>query len=403
MSVLARLRLDLDFMPSPAEERPGLLIRDPFQFSGATLIIPPPLIPCLELFDGAHTALDLREQLVRITGELDVSEVAAQVTEALSSAGFLQDAVFAQIQDEAHRGFAEAPVRESVHAGGGYPDEPGELRSVLANYMGDPPAHNGTRTLAIAAPHVSPFGGWECYKAAYNALNPADADRTFVILGTSHYGEPDRFGLTRKPFVTPYGSTATATDLIDELEKQAPAAVTKEDYCHAVEHSIEFQVIFLQHLFGPKVRILPILCGSFGRSIYAGKMPESEPQVARFIGALGQIAAREGDKLCWVLGVDMAHMGKRYGDPHAALAEREEMLEVSERDQSRIASLNSGDAHGFWQQISENQDDLRWCGSAPLYTFMKALPQARGSLLRYQQWNIDPNSVVSFAGIKFTE
>ena len=37
-----------------------------------------------------------------------------------------------------------------------------------------------------------------------------------------------------------------------------------EDYCHAVEHSIEFLVVFLQHLFGSDIRILPVLCGSVG-------------------------------------------------------------------------------------------------------------------------------------------
>ena len=50
--MLPRLRSTLDFMPSPLENKPGLLIRDPFQFSDATLIIPPPLIECLEFFDG---------------------------------------------------------------------------------------------------------------------------------------------------------------------------------------------------------------------------------------------------------------------------------------------------------------------------------------------------------------
>jgi hypothetical protein len=29
------------------------------------------------------------------------------------------------------------------------------------------------------------------------------------------------------------------------------------------------------------------------------------------------------------------------------------------------------------------------------------VPRARGSLHRYEQWNIDENSVVSFAGISF--
>jgi hypothetical protein len=32
---------------------------------------------------------------------------------------------------------------------------------------------------------------------------------------------------------------------------------------------------------------------------------------------------------------------------------------------------------------------------------MKAVPGARGTLERYEQWNIDENSVVSFAGISF--
>ena len=73
------------------------------------------------------------------------------------------------------------------------------------------------KIIGIAAPHVSPFGGWQTYRNAYNALGPEHRERTFVILGTSHYGEPDRFGLTRKPFETPYGRAIAETRLVDEL------------------------------------------------------------------------------------------------------------------------------------------------------------------------------------------
>ena len=38
---LPRLRMDLDFMPSPVEDRPGLLIRDSYGYSDAVMIIPP--------------------------------------------------------------------------------------------------------------------------------------------------------------------------------------------------------------------------------------------------------------------------------------------------------------------------------------------------------------------------
>jgi MEMO1 family protein len=405
--MLPRLRTSLDFMPSPLEDKPGLVIRDPFRFSDATLIIPPALIGCLELFDGEHNGLDLRAYLVRLTGDLGAGELEKHLLDALSGAGFLEDENFEQRKAEAERTFAAAPLREPVHAGAGYPDQPQELAETLQGYMaGDAggvsandPAHD--RVLGIAAPHVSPFGGIDAYRAAYSALSPADADRTFVILGTSHYGHPDRLGLTRKPFVTPFGEAMTDTNLVDELARSAGASAAMEDYCHAIEHSIEFQVIFLQHLFGPRIRIVPVLCGPYARSLFAGGFPDDDDGVRRIFGALGEMAAREGQRLLWVLGVDMAHMGRRYGDPLIATAGRGEMEDVERRDRARIARMESGDAQGFWELVRENQDELKWCGSAPIYTFLKAVPDARGSLLRYQQWNIDDESVVSFAGMRF--
>jgi MEMO1 family protein len=400
--MLARLRATLDFMPSPVQDRPGLLIRDPFRYSDATLIIPPALVASLEFFDGDHNELDLRSFLVQLTGDLDVTALMQHLTDTLSKAGFLEDETFAQLKDEAERHFAEAPLREPSHAGSGYPEDLKELSTTFAGYMNGATAGlTSHRPIAIAAPHVSPFGGVEAYRAAYASLTAEDADRTFVILGTSHYGAPNRFGITRKPFVTPFGETLTDLGLVDHIAHEAASGVLLEDYCHAVEHSIEFQVVFLQHLFGPRIRIVPILCGSFARSIYHGGLPDDDETVRRTLGVLGELAAKQGDRLLWVLGVDMAHMGRRYGDSFEAKAGRLEMEEVARRDRDRIQRMENADARGFWDLVQENRDDLKWCGSAPFYTFLKAVPQARATLLQYQQWNIDEHSVVSFAGLRF--
>ena len=408
---LPRLRLGLDFIPSSDPEHPGLLIRDPLKFSDAMLLIPPQLVECLACFDGEQTELDLRANLVRITGEIQIGELEKHLCDTLSQAGFLEDEAF-EVQRLARvNEFIAAPRREASHAGSAYPDNAAEARQTISEFMqGAPPPHlNGApedSLIGIAAPHVSPFGGWESYRDAYSALLPSHhpsspSDRTFVVLGTSHYGEPDRFGLTRKPFVTPFGETVTDNGLVDELIQAAPDAIRMEDYCHAIEHSIEFQVLFLQYLYGPDIRILPILCGSFLRSIYQGGKPEGNQHVHRFFDGLGNLSAREGNKLFWVLGVDMAHMGRRYGDQLIARAQEGEMAAVAERDKLRIDRLAAADAPGFWDLVRENQDDLKWCGSAPIYTFLKVVPQARGTLLRYQQWNIDEQSVVSFAAIGF--
>jgi AmmeMemoRadiSam system protein B len=365
------------------------------------LLIPPQLVACLACFDGQQTVLDLRATLVRITGEIQVGEIEKNLYDALSEAGFLEDGKFQQLREARVSEFAAASKREASHAGSAYPEDAEEARKTISEFMQDAAPAISDSQIGIAAPHVSPFGGWESYRDAYATLAPAYRDRTFVVLGTSHYGEPDKFGLTRKPYVTPFGDAITDVAFVDELASAAPNAVRMEDYCHAVEHSIEFQVLFLKYLYGPNIRVLPILCGSFARSILHGGKPEDNPDVERFFGALGNLAAREGNRLFWVLGVDMAHMGRRYGDQLTALADTGEMQAVAERDRIRIERMNAADPQGFWSLVQEKQDDLKWCGSSPIYTFLKTVPQARGTLRRYQQWNIDEQSVVSFAAIGF--
>jgi AmmeMemoRadiSam system protein B len=400
---LPRLRANLDCMPSPVPDRPGLLIRDAYRYSDATLIIPAELVECLHCFDGETTDLELRAELVRITGDLQVGELEKNIIDTLADSGFLEDETYARLREERHLQFATEPRREPAHVGTAYPEEPGALLETMGRWMNGASAGTSDGLIGIAAPHVSPEGGWRSYQAAYAALSAGYKDRTFVILGTSHYGEPERFGLTRKPFVTPFGESPVNLRLVDSLVKNAADAILMEDYCHSIEHSIEFQVLFLQHLYGPDIRVLPILCGSFAQSIYRGGAPEADEKVRRFLGALGDLAAKEGDRLFWVLGIDMAHMGRRYGDSFAAIADRGEMSEIAERDRRRIDRINAGDAKGFWDLVQARQDDLKWCGSSPLYTFLHAVPQARGALSRYEQWNIDEQSVVSFAGISFSK
>jgi AmmeMemoRadiSam system protein B len=384
-------------------------MRDPFRFAESMLIIPSALVPCLAFFNGSYERQQVAEALVRLSGDVRMGQVVDHLLDTLSEAGFLEDEVFAGLREERTRAFADATARAAAHAGSAYPVQAEALRQVMARYVeepdhGAPPAGAAPDhgpLVGIAAPHVSPEGGWRSYQAAYRALAPASGERTFAILGTSHYGEPEAFGLTRKPFLTPLGETTVDHRLVDELAERGGAAVRVEDYCHSIEHSIEFQVVFLQHLFGPPVRIVPILCGPFARSTREGTLPEDDPGVERFLSALGEVAAREGRALTWVLGVDMAHMGRRYGDPFEARAEEGLMLEVAERDRARFERIAKGDARGFWELVREKGDELRWCGASPLYTFLKAVAPASAQVARYEQWNIDEKSVVSFAALAF--
>lgn len=400
--MLPKLRNDIDVMPSPIRERPGLLLRDPFGYTETVLVLPHPWLALLTCLDGEHTELDAQALLTRLSGGVLVGS--AKVRELLAllrDEGFLETDELRALKERKQEAFRSAPVREASHVGTAYPDTAAGIEERFRTAM-PPRKEKKPLPRAIAAPHVSPEGGFGSYRAAY-AFDADGNDPTFVILGTSHYGRPERFGLTRKSFRTPLGTAEVDTGLHDLLVARAPEAIVEEDFCHAREHAVEFQVLFLQYLMGRPIRIVPLLCGPFVESLSTGEPPESEDATLRFFDALGEIASTRSD-LVWVLGVDMAHIGRRYGHAEAVRAEEGVMIEVAERDRERLDRICAGDAEGFFELVHPDSDPLNWCGYPPLYTFLKSAAPAlnlEGEVLRYEQWNIDEASVVSFAALHF--
>jgi AmmeMemoRadiSam system protein B len=406
---LPKLRTGIDIFPSPLEDRPGLLIRDPFCYTDEILIIPPLLARGLIYFDGEQTEIDLQAHLSQLIGQIVPSENIGALIEALDGSGFLETPTFENMREQRQAEFAAADVRLPAHAGAAYPDQIESLRATLETNLGRsvaPSTHPAAKLpLGLAAPHVSPVGGWSGYKAAYNRLTTEVVEeltgRTVVILGTSHYGRPEKFGVTRKPFLSPFGITEVDTPLLDRLIKRAPRAIIEEDYCHSIEHSIEFQCVFLQYKLGVDFKILPILCGPFVEALMSGDPPERNEDVGRFFDALGEMADQERERLFWVLGIDLAHIGSRYGDRLPSRAYEGEMIAVRGQDEERLAQICAGNARGFHDLVHPNRDPLKWCGVSPLYTMLASHPNLSGQVLAYDQWNIDEQSVVSYAALEF--
>lgn len=396
--------MDLDFQPSPVEENPGLLIRDSLHFSDSTLLIPSYLLRFLPFFDGCHTRGQLVQAICRSANRDTALKLEAHLFETLESAAFLESECFWTRRDAVIEGFRSSPIRSASHAGSSYPDSAAEIReyfdqNLRTRQLAVEPRRD--HIVAVAAPHISFEGGWDSYAAMASALRDVPPDSLFVVMGTSHYGERDRFGLTAKAFETPLGTTFPEASLVKELATASPEATSLEDYCHAVDHSLEFHVLLLQHLVRPDVRVLPILVGGFGNAMQSGTLPENSDAMARLFSTLRDIAHDRGRKLFWLLSVDMAHMGKRYGDDFEARVSVGKMAEVEEIDRKRIAMLEAGQTRAFWNDVVARDAELKWCGSSTLYSFTQVYPEARAQLLHYEQWNIDPASVVSFGAMAF--
>jgi hypothetical protein len=392
-------------LPSPETDRPGLLIRDPLHYTDAVLYVPPAWALALQCLDGEHTELDAQEILTRAKGTLVFSDEVREFVGVLRQRGFLETEEFHRLREQRHKEFREERERLAAHAGTAYPASAAEIRSTFEEYFRGVDVAEGLsdNVLGVAAPHVSPEGGRNCYAATYRRLAafPALAQRTFMVLGTSHWGAAEKFGLTHKPFVTPLGTLRVDTELVGWLEQHGGRAVNREDYCHAIEHSIEFQCVFLQHALGPELRIVPILCGPLDESLQSRGAAENDQDRECFLEVLSELAQKHRDRLFWVLGIDLTHLGRRYGDTFTAVANRGQMADVAEQDRQRLELVCAGDSQGFLELVRARRDELNWCGYSTLYTFMKAVGKVRGRLLRYEQWNIDPQSVVSFASLEF--
>ena len=136
---LAPLRRELDIMPSPVPEQPGLLLRDPFRYTEAVIIVPPLPARTLALFDGEHTETDLKAAFTRFSGDIVQSADAARhLADSLDEYGFLESPAFFEMKERKQREFERAEVREPAHAGTGYPDEAEALTGQLHEYGASP-------------------------------------------------------------------------------------------------------------------------------------------------------------------------------------------------------------------------------------------------------------------------
>jgi AmmeMemoRadiSam system protein B len=311
-------------------------------------------------------------------------------------------------------------VRPASHAGRAYADDPAELRRELKGYFHAPkgPGSRGPAAAdedrilrAIVSPHIDPGRGGPTYAWAYQRLAWQCPAELFVILGTAHHPLRQWFAVSRQDFATPLGVVETDRDFVDKLAGHLAESVAgrlidplEDESAHRVEHSIEFQAVFLQYLLGPRrpLRIVPILVSSFYEFIAAGCQPDASPEIAAFIAALKATVAEHPGHVGYIGGVDLAHIGPEFGDPQRLGVRR--LAQLAGDDRELLQRICRTDARGMFRHVAAQDDGNRICGLAPLYVLLEAIGPASGELLRYDQ-AVAPGGLacVSFASAAFYE
>jgi AmmeMemoRadiSam system protein B len=402
-----RLRA-LEAFPVEQDDLRLIALRDPSGVTEQVALLPIPALDIVSLFDGEHSVAEIHRVVSARYGERapglgDIAGLAAR----LDDAGFLDTPRFAEHRRRIEEAWLASPSRPAAHAGRAYVDEPTVLKSEIDGFFVHPegpglPAPRASRRplRGLIAPHIDFHRGGPTYAWAYRALLEASDADLFVILGTCHGGMIDPFSVTLKAYDTPLGPAEVDRDAFDALQRRYGHDLLASETAHRSEHSIEFQAVMLRRLVGGRpFTILPVLASFLHEAVWTGGAPEADPRVSRFLDALGDTLAALGRKACVIAGVDLAHVGPRFGD--ADLNTPVSLDRVAREDRKMLESITATDPEAFFGSVAADGDSRRICGLSPIYAFLRALPGARGELLRYSQWP-DPQEAVSFCAAAFS-
>jgi AmmeMemoRadiSam system protein B len=205
-----------------------------------------------------------------------------------------------------------------------------------------------------------------------------------------------------KDYETPLGVVETDKAFVRALAQRYPTDLLSDELAHRSEHSIEFQILFLQYVLGParKFCVVPILVGSFHECVARQINPAGMAHIADFIQAIRQVATARGEPLCYIVGGDLAHVGMKFGDQGGLTPAF--LDQVAREDHALLAAAAQMDAEGVFQLIAEHQDRRRICGFPPTYMLLSTMPARAGTVLKYDQ-AVEPatQSMVSYASVVF--
>jgi AmmeMemoRadiSam system protein B len=394
----------IDAIPVTIDGETMIELHDPQNLATGSVCVSPAALFLIQHFDGEHGIPELQKAIVEAGGQPVAADIIQDLIRKLDENLYLESPAFAAHHERLVAEFRSAPVRAPMHAGTSYPAEAAPLRQELEGHLsaagpGPGAAAAGEAVRAMIVPHIDLQRGSACYGRGYRHLAGGPRPQRAVILGTCHGPMKRLFALTRKPFATPLGEARTDAAFVDRLAARAGDRYFDDEFAHRGEHSIEYQVLFLQHLFGPDLALVPILCGSLEWFVAKGRIPSETHEVQSFFGALRE-QLDGGPETGVVAAADLSHVGPRFGDSKPC---SKAFLDLVRRhDLECLSFVEAGDPEGFYRSVALSGNRLRVCGLFPIYTVLSILDGLRGKVLSYEQ-AVDPakTQCVTFASVAF--
>jgi len=400
-----KLRIGIEPFPSQAQDGNIYIgLKDNLELSSQQLWLSQDLFYLLQFFDGNHNCLEIRSQYMKKYGKFLFENRLNEFIKMLDKAFLLENQKYIKRLEQLRTEYRKLSYRHTVCAGTSYPKDPHELESQLDKLVGSVDSNgvfknqNISQIKAVIAPHIDIRLGGSTFAHSYYYLLQSKPVDLFVILGIGHSGVNNLFALTEKDFNTPIGIVQTDAEIVKEINNRCEFDFLSEELIHRDEHSIEFQTVFLKHLFS-NFRIVPILC-SFNHNVFNNSQIEQTKKFSSFINSVKSVLAEFSGTVCFIASVDFAHVGPKYGDP--AKPDHVYLANVERNDREILNALADSDQAEFQNIFNSNNDKYHVCGYSALSTLLEIMPPSKGYLLDYNYTVMDEfKSTVTFASMIF--
>jgi AmmeMemoRadiSam system protein B/AmmeMemoRadiSam system protein A len=250
-------------------------------------------------------------------------------------------------------------TRPPAVAGGFYPADPDELRSLVESMLEESRlSASDVGAKALVVPHAGYVFSGKTAARAFASL-PENGIRRVILLGPSHHVRFGGGALPREEvtaFVTPLGEVALDAEVLASLRSKDSFAGPSR--AHDREHSLEVELPFLQ-LIAPEAKLVPIAVGG---NTDAAASREMAKAIADFLDAGTVVIASS----------DFTHHGDRYGwSPYDGPELPNALLDIGHQTANRIAAI---DPRGFRAQVAVSGDTV--CGARPIEVLTELLDHA---------------------------
>jgi AmmeMemoRadiSam system protein B len=400
---------NLQFSPLKEGEEQYVVLWDPSGLSAERLIVPLNYFYLFQFFDGEHSLDQIAGQYLKKFGEFFMPDRLGKLVADLDAKLFLEGERVEAARRAADEAYRAMPLRKPVYAGKSYESDGQKLQAQIDGFYSspegpeiNPSANKGKRLRGLVAPHHEMKQAGPVYAWAYKEMKDAEIPELFVIFGTCHAGLKNAFAVTEKDFETPLGVLPVDREIVGLFRQKGGAPFFEEERSHQNEHSIEFQLPFLQHAVAGRraITILPVLC-VFPPACFADpELRDLGAMVQKFLSVMSDTLAECGKDVCFIASAELAHIGMRYGDsqPPSDFS----FHKCMQADLAMLKHAENLEAGAFAQFILKEGDTRRISGFAAMYTLLKLIKAEKGQVLRYDRGITDQfNSTVTYASMAF--